>query len=111
MIQSFPNRLLVLIWLQVAILIADQSKGFQEIYDAGLKAGNGSPEEQATFGKMVSTWKETHEKLQFELQALSSCTKLRYLTCPHDVQEYDPQAVMEEVLWVLEARKEGKASS
>jgi len=58
--------------------VAAQSKGFQEIYDAGLKAGNGSPEEQATFGKMVATWKETHERLQNELQALSSCTKVRY---------------------------------
>ncbi|KAE9380713.1 alpha/beta-hydrolase [Stipitochalara longipes BDJ] len=95
----------------VAILVAEQSKGFQEIYDAGLKAGNGSLEEQATFGKMVSTWKETHERLQVELQALSSCTKMRYLTCQHNVHEYDPQAVVEEVLWVLEAREKGKGSA
>ncbi|KAH8750650.1 Alpha/Beta hydrolase protein [Hyaloscypha finlandica] len=91
--------------------VAAQSKGFQEIYDAGLKAGNGSPEEQATFGKMVATWKETHERLQNELQALSSCTKVRYLACQHNVHEDDPQSVVEEVLWVLKARKEGKGSA
>ena len=107
---SFTQRFL-LTKFQVAILVAAQSKGFQEIYDAGLKAGNGSPEEQATFGKMVATWKETHERLQSELQALSSCSKVKYLTCQHNVHEDDPQAVVEEVLWVLEARKDGKGSA
>jgi hypothetical protein len=75
-----------------------------------LKAGNGTVEEQATFGEMVGRWKETHERLQVDLKNLSGCTKMRYLTCSHNVHEYDPQAVVEEVLWVLEARKEDKIS-
>lgn len=75
-----------------------------------MAAGNGTAEEQAIFGEMVGRWQETHERLQVELKALSGCTHMRYLKCQHNVHEYDPQAVVEEVLWVLDARKKGEAS-
>jgi hypothetical protein len=97
-------------YLQVSIIVAEQSRGFEDIYRAGLAAGNGTEEERAVFGEMVGTWKETHERLQVELKALSECAHMRYLKCQHNVHEYDPQAVVEEVLWVLEARKNGKMS-
>jgi len=84
--------------LHVAVLVAEQSKGFQDIYDAGLKAGNCTAEEQATFGEVVARWKETHERLQVELKNLPGCSKRRHLMCSHNVHEFDPQTVVEEVL-------------
>jgi hypothetical protein len=49
--------------LQVAVLVAGQSKGFQEIYDTGLKAYNSTAKEQATLSEVVARRKETHELL------------------------------------------------
>jgi hypothetical protein len=77
--------------LQVVVLVAEQSKGFQEIYDAGLKAYNSTAEEQATLGEVVARRKETHELLQVELKSLPRCRKRRYLMYSHNVHEFDPQ--------------------
>ena len=84
--------------LQVVVFVAEQSKGFQEIYDAGLKAYNSTAEEQATLGEVVARWKETHERLQMEFKDFPGCRKRMYLMCSHNVHEFDPQTVVEEVL-------------
>lgn len=71
------------------------------MYDAGLAMGNGTAEERATASTMLSTWKETHERLQGELRALSRNTRYRLLECGHNIHEVEPEAVVQEVLWVL----------
>jgi hypothetical protein len=88
----------------VSILAAQPHIGFQEMYDAGLAIGNGTAEERAIASKKLSTWKETHERLQTELLALSGRTRYRLLECGHDIHVVDPEAVVEEVVWVLSVR-------
>ncbi|RDW57170.1 hypothetical protein BP6252_13818 [Coleophoma cylindrospora] len=90
----------------VSIVVAPQHIGFQQIYDAGLAKGNGTEEERAIVSKMLATWKETHERLQGELTALSKRTRVRPVGCQHDIHLLEPEAVVEEVLWVLNAGKE-----
>jgi hypothetical protein len=47
---------------------------------------------------VVARRKETHELLQVELKSLPRCRKRRYLMDSHNVHEFDPQTVVEEVL-------------
>jgi hypothetical protein len=91
----------------VSIIAAQPHIGFQELYDAGIVLGNGTPEERATATEMLSTWKETHERLQKELMALSGRTRYRLLECGHDIQVVEPAVVVEEVVWVLNGGVEG----
>lgn len=88
-------------YTQVSILVAQQHIGFQQIYDAGMANGNGTDEERAIVSNMLATWKETHERLQDELKALSGRTRLRSVDCQHDIHVLDPEAVVEDVVWIL----------
>lgn len=81
---------------------------FQQLYDAELAVGIGTVDERAVVSAMLATWKETHERLQMELRTLSSNSRYRVLDCGHDIPVIEPNAVVDEVLWVL---AEGKKCS
>jgi pimeloyl-ACP methyl ester carboxylesterase len=73
------------------------------MYEAGLKMGNGSKEQQAEARKFVETWELFDDDLRACQLRLSGRSRYRQFTdCGHDVPVRRPEYISEEIKWVLE---------
>jgi pimeloyl-ACP methyl ester carboxylesterase len=73
------------------------------MYEAGLKMGNGSEEQQAGAGKFVEKWELFDDDLRACQLRLSGRSRYKQFTdCGHDVPVRRPEYVSAEIKWVLE---------
>ena len=72
------------------------------VYEAGVKMGNGTDEQQAGARKFVEKWELFDDDLRTCQLRLSSRNRYRQFTdCGHDVPLRRPEYIAEEVRWVL----------
>ncbi|KAN0114564.1 alpha/beta-hydrolase [Hyaloscypha variabilis] len=87
----------------VSVLRADSKIEHQRSYDAGVARGNGTEEERASYRDLIAHWEEQDIPVQQEMLKLSTVGRFR--TVPgsgHCIQMINPEAVVEEVKWVLD---------
>ncbi|KAJ5301367.1 hypothetical protein PENANT_c023G10493 [Penicillium antarcticum] len=74
----------------------------ERIYEKGVKAGNGTQEQQTAFRKTLDSWDvAAREMIEQQLQ-LSSRTHFVYLPdCGHNIHLLKPDVIAEEIRWVL----------
>ncbi len=90
----------------VSVIKGNNARDYQQVYDAGVAAGNGTDEQRRIVSEMISGMEAKDLFLQKELLKLSSVSRFVQLEKPgHLVILEEPEAVAQEVEWVLKARK------
>ena len=75
----------------------------QKVYEAGVRAGNGTEEERGAFREMLKTYGTVNEGWQRGILALSSNSRWADATkSGHNVQFTEPELIVEELRWVLD---------
>ena len=88
----------------ISVIKGNSAREYQQVYDAGVAAGNGTEEQRAIVSKMIEGMEEKDDFLQREQLKLSSTSHFVHLEEPgHLVILEDPETVAKEVKWVLEA--------
>ncbi len=87
----------------ISVIKGNSAREFQQVYDAGVAAGNGTEEQHAIVSKMIEGMEEKDDMLQREQMRLSSTSHFVQLKEPgHLVILEDPETIATEVKWVLE---------
>lgn len=87
----------------ISVIKGNAAREYQQVYDAGVAAGNGTEEQRAIVSKMINGMEEKEETLQREQLNLSSVSRFVQLEKPgHLVILEEPEAIAAEVQWVLE---------
>lgn len=87
----------------ISVIKGNAAREYQQVYDAGVAAGNGTEEQRAIVSKMIDGMEEKEETLQREQLNLSSVSRFVQLEKPgHLVILEEPEAIAAEVQWVLE---------
>lgn len=87
----------------VCVVMAHNEMDHQKLYDAGVKAGNGTQQERAAFRELLRTWEEKDKRLQMEQLSLSG--NGRWVVAEesgHNVHLTQPEVVAEATRWVLD---------
>ena len=78
------------------------AKDYRIMYEAGVKAGNGSKEERAVVRQFIETWELLDDELRAAQLRLSEKSRYRVaLEYGHDVPIWKPEVIVDEVKWVL----------
>ncbi|CEL05011.1 hypothetical protein ASPCAL06133 [Aspergillus calidoustus] len=95
-------------------LVVIRAKGVRDyelIYEAGLKAGYGSPEQQKAFRELLDRWEGIDREVQEGQLGLSRVNKLvRVEDCGHNVHLVRPEVVVEGTRWVLDVISRGECN-
>jgi hypothetical protein len=87
----------------ISVIKGNSAREYQQVYDAGVAAGNGTEEQRAIVAKMIEGMAEKEDMLQREQLKLSSVSRFVHLENPgHLVILEEPEAIAAEVKWVLE---------
>lgn len=87
----------------ISVIKGNSAREYQQVYDAGVAVGNGTEEQRTIVAKMIAGMEEKDEMLQKEQLKLSSVARFVQLERPgHLVILEEPEAIAEEVKWVLE---------
>jgi hypothetical protein len=87
----------------ISVVMGNAAREYRQVYDAGVAAGNGTPEQHAKVAKMMEGMEEKDEMLQREQMKLSSVSRFMKLEEPGSLLILeDPETVAAEVRWVLE---------
>lgn len=87
----------------ISVIKGNSAREYQQVYDAGVAAGNGTEEQRAIVSKMIDGMEEKDLMLQREQLKLSSVSRFVQLEKPgHLVILEEPEAIVKEVKWVLE---------
>lgn len=87
----------------ISVIKGNSAREYQQVYDAGVAAGNGTEEQRAIVSKMIDGMEEKDLILQREQLKLSSVSRFVQLEKPgHLVILEEPEAIVKEVKWVLE---------
>jgi pimeloyl-ACP methyl ester carboxylesterase len=84
----------------VSVIRGNTLRDFQRMYDAGVKAGNGTEEERRLFREYLEKWDERDHAHQEEILRLSSFGRLVRSTGGHNVQMEEPELAAKEIRWV-----------
>lgn len=94
----------------VVVLRADSKLELERMYAAGVAKGNGTEEERRQYRELIEQWEEQDVATQKEMLKLSSVGKFTNLKGSlHCIQMTHPEAVAEEVMWLLEKNKGGSS--
>ncbi|KFX88347.1 hypothetical protein V490_07703 [Pseudogymnoascus sp. VKM F-3557] len=94
--QALGNR-------PVSVIHANTARDFQRLYEAGIKAGNGSESDRQEFRDIIEFWRETSTMRAKEILGISSVHNFRdALNCGHNIQLLEPELIVEEVKWVCD---------
>ncbi|KFY38025.1 hypothetical protein V494_04540 [Pseudogymnoascus sp. VKM F-4513 (FW-928)] len=92
--QALGNR-------PISVIHGNTAQDFQRLYEAGIKAGNGSERERQEFRDTVAFWRETSTVRAKEILGLSSIHNFRdTLKSGHNIQLLEPELIVEELKWV-----------
>ncbi|GAA99050.1 uncharacterized protein L969DRAFT_20283 [Mixia osmundae IAM 14324] len=86
----------------VCVVKGDVVRDFQRICDAGVKAGNGTPEQQKVFQDIVELYRSTEDELherQLKLSTRGHIIRTRH--SGHNVQATEPEPIAQGIRWVL----------
>lgn len=87
----------------LSVIRANSPRDYERIYQAGVKAGNGTGEQRAAFRGLLDLWDGIDRELQEEQLSLSSTTRfVRLEDCGHNVHLVRPDVIVEEIRWVRE---------
>ena len=87
----------------VSVLAGRAVRDFERIFEAGIRAGNGTEEERRLFREMLEMYEGRDDRWQRETLKLS--TKGRWKVAResgHNVQLTEPEVVVGELRWVLD---------
>lgn len=86
----------------LSVVRCDMASDFRVLYDAGVKAGNGTEEQRAGARKLIQTLELYDDDLRAAQLRLSSNHRYRLVPdCGHAVSILRPEVIVEEVKWVL----------
>lgn len=92
--QALGNR-------PVSVIHANTARDFQRLYEAGVRAGNGSEKDREEFRALVEFWRETSTMRAKEILALSSVHNFQDTSnSGHNVQLLEPELIVNEIKWV-----------
>jgi hypothetical protein len=78
------------------------TKDYRIMYEAGVKAGNGSEEERAVVRQFIETWELFDNELRAAKLQLSGKSRYRVvLEYSHDIPIRKLEVIVDEVKWVL----------
>lgn len=87
----------------ISVLKGLTEKDFGKVYEAGIKAGNGTEEERAMFREAFKTYGALTEAWQRATMSLSNNSRWRIAEkSGHNVQFTEPEVIVEELQWVLD---------
>ncbi|CRG86280.1 hypothetical protein PISL3812_03285 [Talaromyces islandicus] len=86
----------------LSVISCQSFKDYEKIYEAGVKAGNGTPEQQQKFRQWLDHWDDWTKELHRDLLQLSSLTRWVELDCGHNINLLQPDALALETRWVLQ---------
>ncbi|KAJ5359610.1 alpha/beta hydrolase fold protein [Penicillium cataractarum] len=99
--KQFQNR--VMGSRPVSVIRCNGARDFERIYEKGVEAGNGTPQQQRAFRDLLDRWEAIDRELKEEQLQLSSTTNLVHLPdCGHNVHLIRPDIVADEIRWVLD---------
>jgi hypothetical protein len=87
----------------LSVIKGNNARDYQQVFEAGVAAGNGTDEQREIVGKMIEGMEEKDEFLQKAQLGLSSRSRFVQLKGPgHLVILEDAESVVKEVKWVSE---------
>lgn len=87
----------------VSVIRCNSARDYERIYEKGVEAGNGTPQQQRAFRDLLDRWEAIDRELKEEQLQLSSTTHLVHLSdCGHNVHLIRPDIVADEIRWVLD---------
>jgi hypothetical protein len=93
----------------ISVIKGNAAREYQQVFDAGVAAGNRTEEQRAIVSKMLEGMEEKEDMLQREQLKLSSVSRFVQLEKPgHLVILEEPEVIAAEVEWVLEASMKSK---
>ena len=84
----------------ISVIRCNAPRDLQQMYDAGVAAGNGTEEERELFREYLEPADEKDHVWQEEILRLSSFGRFVRSTSGHNVQMVEPELVAEEIKWV-----------
>ncbi|KAH8695132.1 putative alpha/beta hydrolase [Talaromyces proteolyticus] len=76
---------------------------YEKIYEAGVRAGNGTPEQQQKFRQWLDGWDNYSKMMQKEVLQLSTCSRWVDLPdCGHNINLWRPDVLVRETQWVIQ---------
>jgi pimeloyl-ACP methyl ester carboxylesterase len=86
----------------VSVIKCRSSRDYEKIFEAGLKAGNGTEEQRREFRYLLDRWETFSENLQREQMRLSSHARwVEVPDCGHNINILRPDVIVQEIQWVL----------
>ena len=86
----------------VSIIKGSHVSDYEKIYEAGVRAGNGTPEQRETLKRFIEKIDEVWERNQKRQLDLSRKSRMVYANkSGHQVMQQQPELVAEEVKWIL----------
>ncbi|OCL03556.1 alpha/beta-hydrolase [Glonium stellatum] len=86
----------------LSVIRCDMAKDYKIMYEAGVKAGNGSEEERAVVRWFIETWELFDDELRAAQLRLSGKSRYRVeLEYGHDFPVRNPEVIVDEVKWVF----------
>ncbi|CRG88156.1 hypothetical protein PISL3812_05183 [Talaromyces islandicus] len=86
----------------ISVLKGRAERDFEKVYEAGIKAGNGTEEERAQFREAFKTYGALTEAWQRETMKLSNNSRWGFAEkSGHNVQFTEPEVIVEDLQWVL----------
>lgn len=93
--QALGNR-------PVSVIHANTARDFERLYEAGVKAGNGTEKDRREFRDVVEFWRETSTMRAKEILGISSVHNFRDATeSGHNIQLLEPELIVDELKWVF----------
>lgn len=88
----------------ISVLKGRTERDFERIYEAGIKAGNGTEEERAQFQDAFKTYGALTEAWQRETMGLSKNSSFAIAEkSGHNIQFTEPDVIVEKLQWVLDS--------
>jgi hypothetical protein len=86
----------------ISVLKGLTEKDFEKVYEAGIKAGNGTEEERRLFREAFKTYGASTEAWQRGTMSLSNNSRWAIASkSGHNIQFTEPGVIVEELQWVL----------
>jgi hypothetical protein len=86
----------------LSVISCQSFKDYEKVYEAGVKAGNGTPEQQQKIRQWLDRWDSCAKELHRELLQLSSLTRWVEVDCGHNINLLRPDAIVQETRWVIQ---------
>ncbi|KAL4866951.1 hypothetical protein BDV12DRAFT_128423 [Aspergillus spectabilis] len=84
----------------LSVIRANTPRDYERIYEAGVRAGNGTAEQRRAFRELLDRWEGVDQMMQEEQLGLSATTRfVRLQDCGHNVHLVRPDVIVEEIGW------------